>query len=258
MLTITSIPAFRDNYIWLIGDSDSPNVYLVDPGSADEVIEVLAHQGLELKGILVTHHHSDHVGGIAALQAYVGSSLPVYGPAAENISAINRPLMGDEVLSLPHLGIEAQVMKVPGHTAGHIAYHIGDNVFCGDTLFSGGCGRLFEGTAKQMWHSLSSLAQLPAHTRVYCAHEYTQSNLNFALTVESNNSDLVHYSQWVDAQRSAGKSTIPSTIGLERQINPFLRCHLPSIKAAVAKQAQQTPLDDVATFALLRQWKDKF
>lgn len=258
MLSIVPIPVFNDNYIWLILDDQHRFAYAVDPGCADELIDYLTAKQLTLVGILVTHHHHDHTGGISALQSFTGQKIPVYGPAAEQISAVNRPLMGNENIKLEHINVNVEVLKMPGHTSGHLAFVMNDALFCGDTLFSGGCGRLFEGTPNQMWQSLTTLTNLPEETKVYCAHEYTQANLNFACHVESNNHDLQQYRRWVDKQRTQQQPTLPSTIGLERKINPFLRCHLPSVKAAVGAHYRQASADDVTTFTLLRQWKDKF
>jgi hydroxyacylglutathione hydrolase len=267
MLNIIPVRAFNDNYIWLCHALGEDAAYAVDPGSAPEVIEALAQHGLKLAGILITHHHGDHTGGIPGLRSHVGHSLPIYGPAMEKIDGINHPLSGDGSVHLPHITTPVQLFKLPGHTLGHIAYLIEDNLFCGDTLFSGGCGRLFEGTPEQMYRSLTTLAKLPANTRVYCAHEYTQANLRFAQAVEPANEALHEHSQWVNLRRSAGLPTLPSNIGLERAINPFLRCHLPDVQATAANNAKaDAPLvtvpgaeaETVQTFARLRRWKDNY
>lgn len=259
-LAITPIPAFNDNYIWCLHDTRSAIV--VDPGDAAPVQAFLASQGLSLAGILVTHHHWDHVNGINALvQEWPG--VAVWGPAAESIPARTNPLQGGDSLTLP-LGIRLEVIDVPGHTLGHIAYYaarydtLGPVLLCGDTLFSSGCGRLFEGTPEQMHHSLGQLAALPSETRVYCTHEYTESNLRFAAAVEPDNAAIAARCTEVQALRAAGKPSLPSTIGLELQVNPFLRVHEPAVIAAVSRNCGTHPSGDLDTFAKLRQWKDRF
>ncbi|WP_394393177.1 hydroxyacylglutathione hydrolase [Shewanella woodyi] len=256
-LTITPIQAFNDNYIWVISKSSSPLVYVVDPGDANVVIHYLETNQLTLAGILITHHHSDHTGGIKALIEYSATDLEIYGPSSENIADINSPISTQTHIKLQALELTARIYQLPGHTLGHIAYHIQDELFCGDTLFSGGCGRLFEGTASQLHHSLELLASLEQHTRVYCAHEYTLSNLKFAIQVEPNNSQLVHYYQDCQTLRANKKITLPSTINTEKEINPFLRCHIYEVVNAVNQHFNQKPVDTVTTFGLLRQWKDK-
>lgn len=263
MLTITAIKAFNDNYIWVLQQQPHTQVYVVDPGDASVVIDYLLANQLTLAGILITHHHNDHTGGVAALQAYSHSRLTVYGPDKEKIEGITHPLhaKAKPKFTLEYLSAELQVLDVPGHTAGHIAYVVEDALFCGDTLFSGGCGRLFEGTPAQMLNSLQQLAQLPADTRVYCAHEYTLSNLKFALAVNPNNRELQDYNERAMQLRRQGKATVPSTIALERAINPFLR---PSDTEIVDNIKQHfsdlnhANLDELSGFTLLRQWKDNF
>lgn len=267
MLTITAIKAFNDNYIWVLQQTPHSQVYVVDPGDAKVVIAYLVSHQLALAGILLTHHHQDHTGGVEELKRYVeqtsSQTLQIYGPQKENIAHVNVPLNPDirTELSLPFLNAQIQVLNVPGHTAGHIAYVIEDALFCGDTLFSAGCGRLFEGTAEQMFRSLTLLAKLPANTRVFCAHEYTLSNLKFALTVEPNNLDLQAYMQKATQMRAQNNATIPSSIALERAINPFLRVGEQSIIDSI-KQHFDDPdpikLDELTCFTRLRQWKDIF
>lgn len=250
----TPIPAFRDNYIWLVKRGDSALV--VDPGDAEPVRAYLSGNRLRLAAILITHHHPDHAGGAAALASDAG--CPVYGPATEAIAAVTAPVReGDEVV-IPALQARFRVLDIPGHTAGHVAY-TGDNiVFCGDTLFSAGCGRLFEGTAAQMSDSLAKLAGLPDQTAVCCGHEYTLANLRFAQTVEPGNPDILAYAEKAKARRERGEPTLPSLLGLERRINPFLRCGEPSVMAAAAGQAGHEMADPVEVFAVIRNWKDKF
>jgi hydroxyacylglutathione hydrolase len=257
-LAVTRLPAFEDNYFWLIhgaGDAGRKTA-VVDPGDAGPVLTALAAEGLELATILVTHHHADHIGGVLALAERFG--VPVYGPARENIPGRTIAVgEGDEVVLAP-LGLRFRVFDVPGHTAGHIAYYGHGAVFCGDTLFSGGCGRLFEGTPSQMLASLDKLSRLPPETRVYCAHEYTASNLRFAAAVEPRNAALREYQALVTALRARNEGTIPTTIGLETRINPFLRTRVADVREAAAAHAGETPADDAATFAVVREWKNGF
>lgn len=239
---------------------DGTEALVVDPGDAIPVQATLESLGLQLKTILVTHHHADHVGGVDALRDATGAT--VYGPAYEAIpEPVKRVAAGDRVIAL---GIAFEVIEVPGHTANHIAYfhpgsawHPEPLLFCGDTLFSGGCGRLFEGTPAQMLASLESLAALPDNTLVCCAHEYTLSNLTFALAVDGGNADLIAYEAHCQALRQAGTPTIPSRMGLEKKINPFLRSHTDRVKNSV-KSFDPTAQSSVEIFAALRQWKNNF
>lgn len=224
------------------------------------MVQALQHLGVQLQAILVTHHHADHVGGVDALRDATGAV--VYGPAREQIpEPLVRLAQGD---AIDALGLRLQVIDVPGHTAGHIAYYSPDMdgaplLFCGDTLFSGGCGRLFEGTPAQMLHSLDQLAALPGDTRVCCTHEYTLSNLKFARAVEPDNAALLHYSSQCQALRERGEPTLPSRMALERDINPFLRVRLSTVaQAARGYDAQIDQTDAVAVLAALRQWKNEF
>jgi hydroxyacylglutathione hydrolase len=260
---ITPIKAFSDNYIWAIINENVAT--LVDPGDADVCIEFLENNQLTLNAILITHHHSDHTGGIESLVDYCQQkqwSLTVYGPANENIPHCDVKLKENDTVILDELNMNLQIIDLPGHTAGHIAYFAHDHImpilFCGDTLFSGGCGRLFEGTPQQMLTSLTKLVDLPDHTKVYCTHEYTQANLAFALTVEPDNQALVNYNLKVNEMRSKGLSTIPSTIQLEKQINPFLRCHKQSIQISAQQFATDTNPTTQDTFTTIRRWKDQF
>lgn len=255
-MQLAALPAFTDNYIWLL--SDGRDAVAVDPGDDAPLRKALQASGLRLCGILVTHHHGDHVGGVAALRDVLQG--PVWGPASERLPVPVQPLRAGDRIEV--LGHAVQVLDVPGHTAGHIAFHaqwdeLGPVLFCGDTLFSAGCGRLFEGTPQQMHASLQQLAALPDETLVCCAHEYTLSNLRFAAAVEPGNEDVVSYRQWCESARAAGRPTLPSRIGLERSINPFLRCDVPAvIEAARAQGAADDSGPEV--FAALRRWKDRF
>lgn len=250
------VSAFSDNYLWLL--HDGRRALVVDPGDAKPVMQALQAHALQLESILVTHHHADHTGGIDALRQATGAQ--VYGPATERIPPPFSPLrQGDAVRAL---GLDFQVIDVPGHTAGHIAFYTPDMderplLFCGDTLFSGGCGRLFEGTPAQMLTSLDKLAALPGATRVCCAHEYTLGNLAFAVAVEPGNAELAAYRQRCIALRARGEPTLPSSIAQEILINPFLRTRQASVMAAVQRFDASTH-DDVTVFAALRQWKNQF
>ncbi len=256
MTAVLHVPAFEDNYIWLVRGRSADRVAIVDPGDAGPVLEALARLRLTPVAVLCTHHHGDHVGGIPGLVRHF--PLPVYGPAREAIPGITHPLKGGDEVALPELGLSLNVIDTPGHTAGHIAYHGDGMLFCGDTLFSAGCGRLFEGTAGQMHGSLKRLSALPAHTEVYCAHEYTESNLRFALAVEPDNADILGYRNEVAALRSRGLPSLPSTIARENAVNPFLRSHRAQVRAAAENFAQQTLDSDQEVFATLRRWKDTF
>ena len=253
-LQITAIPAFTDNYFWLL-ERDG-RAAIVDPGDAAPVERTLAERGLTLVAILVTHHHFDHIGGLAALTARY--RVPVYGPAAEaaTIRHLTRRLAEGDRIEV--LGVALEAWEVPGHTLGHLAYVADGFVLCGDTLFSAGCGRLFEGTAAQMHRSLGRLAALPDATRVYCTHEYTLANLAFAAAVEPHSAALRDEIARVRALRERGLASLPSTLGHERRINPFLRVAEPAIAAAAHRHAGR-PLDGpLEVFAALRRWKDGF
>lgn len=255
-MKLVAIPAFTDNYIWMLHDGSQAIV--VDPGDSAPVIDALASNSLTLAGILVTHHHGDHVGGLQGLRSFLNG--PVFGPARENIPGSFTPLRDGDAVEL--LGLHFDVIDVPGHTAGHIAFYTADTrerptLFCGDTLFSGGCGRLFEGTPAQMYRSLSRLATLPGDTRVCCAHEYTLSNLKFARAVEPHNGDLAAYARRCETLREHGTPTLPSSIGEERLINPFLRCGEPAVIAAARAHGAASD-DGPDVFTALRQWKNDF
>ena len=259
-MKLIALPAFSDNYLWLWQQDQLAVV--VDPGDAAPVLQALADHGLTLAAILVTHHHADHVGGVRELHLATGAQ--VFGPAHEEVPAPFTPVMHGDHLEL--LGQTVAVLDVPGHTAGHVAYFLPNAphspvLFCGDTLFSGGCGRIFEGTPAQMLASLDSLAALPPTTRVCCAHEYTLSNLRFALAVEPSNTDLQTYMAQCQQLRAQGTPTLPAQLGTELQINPFLRARHPRVRHAVAQHAGLSALeqtDDVAVFAALREWKNDF
>jgi hydroxyacylglutathione hydrolase len=255
-MNLTPLPAFSDNYIWLL--EDGTDAVVVDPGDAGPVERVLDARGLRLVGILVTHHHPDHVGGVDRLRARLQG--PVWGPARETIPQPFVPLHEGDAIEV--LGLRFGVIEVPGHTAGHIAYAqqgvpAEPLLFCGDTLFSAGCGRLFEGTPSQMCASLGKLNGLPADSRVCCTHEYTLSNLRFAAAVEPSNTDVHAHTAHCAALRAAGQVTLPSTLALERRINPFLRCTEPEVVASALREGA-VDADTVSVFAALREWKNRF
>lgn len=256
-MKLTPLPAFQDNYLWLLHDGH--RALVVDPGDAQPVLAFLAGSSLQLEAILVTHHHPDHIGGVDAVREATGAA--VYGPARERIPQPAQPLGEGDAVTV--LGRRFQVLDVPGHTAGHIAYYCEEIdgaplLFCGDTLFSGGCGRLFEGTPQQMHASLSKLAALPGNTRVCCTHEYTLANLKFAKAVEPGNDELIHYSQQCEQLRARGLPTLPTSIGQEKRINPFLRTRQAAVAQAAQAHGAADPGDEVAVFAVIRQWKNEF
>ena len=256
-MNLIPLPAFSDNYIWLLHHEG--RALVVDPGEAAPVTQWLLENRLQLDCILVTHHHGDHTGGVASLQAKWNAK--VYGPALENLPfSFHRLQQGDRVT---WSGIDFQTLEVPGHTAGHIAFwaHPPQQdplLFCGDTLFSGGCGRLFEGTPAQMLRSLDQLAQLPSQTRVCCAHEYTLSNLKFAIAVEPHNESLHQYKAHCEELRADNIPTLPAVLATELEINPFLRSRQPTVIDAVQKFASTSSIEEADIFGNLRLWKNEF
>jgi hydroxyacylglutathione hydrolase len=257
MLEVNPVRAFADNYIWLLhAPDDRTRVVAVDPGDAQVVRQTLQNDGLTLAAVLVTHHHRDHVGGVESLVQEFG--VPVYGPARESIPGPFRALREGDDVELADVGLRFRVMDVPGHTAGHIAYVGHGAVFCGDTLFSAGCGRLFEGTPAQMLESLTRLSDLPGETLVYCTHEYTLNNLRFARVADPGNLATAAYEESCRQKRSREEPTVPSTIAREREINPFLRCASSTVKQAAEAHTGRLLGTTTEVFAAVRQWKDQF
>ncbi|MDW7547810.1 hydroxyacylglutathione hydrolase [Pseudoalteromonas sp. SCSIO 43201] len=255
MVQVDAIKAFDDNYIWVIKDSTSSSCWVVDPGDEKPVLDYLNQQNLTLEGILVTHHHWDHTDGIAPLLTSF-PHLPVYGPKNGKYQGITRPLVEHDTITLA--GITLKVIATPGHTLDHICYVNNEVAFTGDTLFNAGCGRLFEGTPEQMWHSFNKLLSLPNSCQVYCTHEYTLANLAFAHAVEPNNLALTEYHQQAQKLRQAGRSTIPTTIGQQKAINPFARAAKADILAYTPREFISNDSTPEAHFAALRKWKDNF
>lgn len=257
MLCIHPIPAFNDNYIWLICIDGTDQAYVVDPGDAKVVEQALEERQLQLTGVLITHHHFDHVGGLADLKAKYNPV--VYGPDNPSIDGLDHIVRAGDVIDV--LGASLEVLEVPGHTLDHIAYFLAGDaplVFCGDTLFAGGCGRVFEGTPDMMHASLCALAELPAETRIYCAHEYTLANLAFAQAVEPNNPALAQRVVADQASRAAGEPTVPSTLALELATNPFVRCETHELQNSLRQQDKLISDLPASVFATVRGWKDSF
>jgi hydroxyacylglutathione hydrolase len=254
---VRPVRAFADNYIWLIESPRQPDrVVAVDPGDAAPVIEELRRSGASLAAILLTHHHADHIGGVSGLLEL--GPVPVIGPNDGRIPRRTQTVGDGDVLDLPELGLGFDILHVPGHTLTHIAFHGHGALFCGDTLFSAGCGRMFEGTPPQMNASLGRLKALPAASRMFCGHEYTAANLRFALSVEPANQPALEYQDRVQTLRARGAPSLPSTLALEIQVNPFLRCELPAVQAAAAAHAGRALNDSAEVFGALRAWKDQF
>ncbi len=254
MLRVAALPAFSDNYIWLIHNADTAIV--VDPGESQPVIHAIDQLGVKLLAVLNTHHHADHVGGNTTLKQHYNCAI--YGPRIEPIPHLTNPLAGGEQVVFPELGLSFQVIATPGHTRGHLSYYGAGYLFCGDTMFGCGCGRLFEGTAAQMYRSLSQLGRLPDETLLCCAHEYTLPNIRFAKTVDGRNPDLLARERDDIRKREHGRPTLPSTLKLEKLTNPYLRCGQSALIEAAAQLSDHALTSEIAVFAAIRAAKDRF
>ena len=261
LIKINPIKAFSDNYIWAITANNNNQLVLVDPGDADVCIDYIKQHSLQLHSILITHHHNDHIGGVDTLRDYClkhNWPLTIYGPALEAKDCSDIKLSEGETLILSPFDLTFTIIDLPGHTKGHIAYFGDELLFCGDTLFSGGCGRIFEGTPTQMYQSLNKLSQLPSQTRIYCTHEYTLANLTFALAVEPDNNDLINYYNHVRTLREKNLISLPSTIATECLINPFLRCDNATVINSAQEYANKDVDSGLETFTAIREWKNNF
>lgn len=251
---IVALRAFNDNYIWTL--RDATHAAVVDPGDAGPVLAFLKRERLTLAAILNTHHHNDHVGGNAELLQH--TRVPVFGPRDERIADVTDRVGDGDRVRIPHFDLELTVTEIPGHTRSHIAFHGAGMLFCGDTLFAAGCGRLFEGTPAQMHDSLGKLMRLPDDTRVYCGHEYTLANIQFAKVANPGNSALAALESRARRQREAGEPTLPSTIGQEKATNPFVRCADADVIAAASRHAGRALGDPVSVLGAIREWKNSF
>jgi len=251
---VVPLRAFKDNYVWTL--RNERHAAVVDPGDARPVLDYLAAENLELAAILATHHHQDHVGGVAGILAR--HPCPVYGPRGEPIPTLTRAVGGGDTVAVPELGLSLEVLDIPGHTRAHIAYYGAKMLFCGDTLFACGCGRVFEGTPAQLHASLEKLVALPDDTLVYCGHEYTLANIGFAKAVEPGNARLLERERDDARLRERGLPTLPSTIAREKATNPFLRVREPAVVSSADKYLGRRAGDPAAVFAALRQWKNDF
>lgn len=254
-IQIDGVPIFADNYIWLILNRQQKKAIAIDPGDAKPLQDYLCAKQLKLEAILITHHHADHVGGILPL--IQNRPIPVYGPHNPTIRGLSHPIQEPDQFSLPFLPNPITVFNIPGHTLDHIAYYLPGMLFSGDTLFSAGCGRVFEGTMAQMFHSLQKIAALPNDTKIYCTHEYTLNNLQFAQKVEPDNLDIQHKITEVKKLRTENKPSVPTQLGDEKKINPFLRCHVPAVMSSVERQTGLTLRDPIIVFQYLREWKNQ-
>ena len=260
VISILTVPAFDDNYLWIV--HNGCDAIVIDPGDAEAILRALEQHKLSLRAILLTHHHPDHIGGVAALLQV--APVKVYGPGNEGIAQVSHPVHDQDTITIPSLNLNLQVIATPGHTLGHIAYYAPQlaNLFCGDTLFGAGCGRLFEGSPAQMLASLDRLSELPDETQVFCAHEYTIANLRFAMMVDPNNQDLIERCAIEEEKRRQLQPTIPSQLGIEKLSNPFLRIRDPEILKSLVKHGKIPALsaetDDSDHFAALRLWKNTF
>ena len=254
MLTLVTLPALNDNYIWLVHDNE--RAVVVDPGETGQVLRFLQDHHLNLEAILCTHHHGDHTAGILKLREEYPSTR-VYAPQTDRFASFRtHPAAEQDTLEI--LDRPCQILNVPGHTSDHIAYHLSPWLFCGDTLFGAGCGRIFDGDARSFYQSLQKLSQLPDDTLICCAHEYTLANLRFAQVVMPYNQALQQRVETDTSKREQLQPTIPSRLSQEKATNPFLRCHTSEVRHAVSSHTHQASSDAAEVFALLRQWKDTF
>lgn len=257
MINIIPIAAFKDNYIWMLINPVNRYCAIVDPGDTAPVLDYLNEHQLTPCAVLITHHHNDHSGGITTLKSHYPDMI-VYGPLHESITGVDYKVNESTIITLPSMGLEFAVYDIPGHTKGHVAYYGNKMLFCGDTLFSAGCGRIFEGTAAEMYHSLTKICSLPDDTLIYCAHEYTAANLRFAEVIEPNNSKIQQRIIDVAKMRAKLIPTLPSLLSLEKQTNPFLRCQNKTVIDSVKEKQGEMQMDPVSIFQVLRAWKDKF
>lgn len=255
MINIVPIPAFQDNYIWAIHSKGSRSIWIVDPGDAEPVIQYLETQDLHLDGILITHHHWDHAGGVPSLHERYPLTA-IYGADPQQVPSITHPVTDGDIIPINTWNQSIRVLSIPGHTLDHTAYHLTDALFCGDTLFACGCGRIFEGNPSMMYESLNKIKQLPADTRIYCGHEYTLANIAFAMQVDPHNAALLERFKKMQILREKNGCTLPSLLQDEWATNPFLRCDTPAIQSAVSAHIEQSVSDPIATFAALREWKN--
>lgn len=255
---IQCLPIFHDNYIWLLVNNEKSTVVAVDPGDSSSLEIFLQNNDLVLTDILLTHHHADHIGGVEELSKHY--QVRVYGPAQENICGVTNPLYDNQEIFLKNIDTYFKVLSIPGHTLGHIAYYNSKNhiLFCGDTLFSAGCGRIFEGTAQQMYESLQKINKLPDDTFIYCTHEYTLNNLKFAESIEPDNSDIKNKISEIRNMLEKGQTSLPSKLIDERKFNPFLRCNSASLVKNLQDIMQRKFDDDLQIFTCLRKLKDNF
>ncbi len=253
-MKIVPVRAFRDNYIWLL--THGRHAAVVDPGDAAPVLDILQRESLTLCAILITHRHDDHIGGVPALLNF--AEVPVYAPRNEFFSFPHHPVGEGDRISLDAMETALDVLDVPGHTAGHVAYYGGNHLFCGDTLFGCGCGRIFDGSDRQLFHSLQKLAALPDDTQVYPAHEYTLNNIRFARMLDPDNAALIERETSDKAKIAQGHPTLPSLLALEKHTNPFLRCHTPSIRLAAAKINPSAANSDEMAFCAIRELKNHY
>lgn len=256
MLEITPLPAFDDNYIWMLKNPGASQAVAVDPGDETPVLDWLGENSLTLSAILITHHHYDHVGGIPELKEAF-PEVQVFGPSRESIKGVTELLSEGDRPVIPGLEVDFQVLETPGHTAGHIAYFGEGALFCGDTLFAAGCGRVFDGTAAQLANSLQRIAQLPPQTQIYCTHEYTLDNLGFARWVEPESQPIIQRLDLEQNRRKSGEPTLPSTLALELETNPFLRTQTSLVIAAAERVAKKTLNGQAEIFKAIRDWKDR-